>query len=151
VIHQKVHQVQARLALTATAVRDSRESIGTAVGEVALGTLDLSARTEEQAASLKQIAASMSGLADMVRRNATRVQEAYCVAQEAASAANQRNHAVEEVSSTMTCIDASSTKIADIAGIIEGVAFQTNILALKAAVEAARAGVHGPIVAAGAA
>ncbi|MFM2465583.1 methyl-accepting chemotaxis protein [Paraburkholderia sp. RL17-368-BIF-A] len=138
-----LHQMQARLAQTVTAVRDSCESIGTAVGEIAAGTLDLSARTEEQAASLEQTAASMSGLTETVRRNATRAQQAYGVAQEAASAANQGNDAVEEVSKTMARIDASSRKIADITGIIKGIAFQTNILALNAAVEAARAGVHG--------
>jgi methyl-accepting chemotaxis protein-1 (serine sensor receptor) len=138
-----LQQMQTRLAGTVTAVRDSCESIGTAAGEIAAGTLDLSSRTEEQAASLEQTAASMSGLTETVRLNATRAQEAYAIADEAASAANEGNGAVDQVSATMTRIHASSRKIADITGIIEGIAFQTNILALNAAVEAARAGVHG--------
>ncbi|MFM0479524.1 methyl-accepting chemotaxis protein [Paraburkholderia strydomiana] len=138
-----LQQMQARLARTVTTVRESCESIGSAAGEIAAGTLDLSSRTEEQAASLEETAASMSGLTETVRRNALRAQEAHTVAHEAASAANEGNRAVDEVSSTMARIDASSRKIADITGIIEGIAFQTNILALNAAVEAARAGVHG--------
>ncbi|ALL71739.1 methyl-accepting chemotaxis sensory transducer with TarH sensor (plasmid) [Paraburkholderia caribensis MBA4] len=138
-----LRQMQVRLSQTVTAVRDSCESIGTAVGEIAAGTLDLSSRTEEQAASLEQTAASMSGLTDTVRQNAARAHDAYAIADEAASAANQGNVAVDQVSSTMARIQASSRKIADITGIIEGIAFQTNILALNAAVEAARAGVHG--------
>jgi len=138
-----LQQMQARLARTVTTVRESCESIGSAAGEIAAGTLDLSSRTEEQAASLEETAASMRGLTETVRRNALRAQEAHTVAHEAASAANEGNRAVDEVSSTMARIDASSRKIADITGIIEGIAFQTNILALNAAVEAARAGVHG--------
>jgi methyl-accepting chemotaxis protein-1 (serine sensor receptor) len=138
-----LRQMQVRLSYTVTAVRDSCESIGTAVGEIAAGTLDLSSRTEEQAASLEQTAASMSGLTDTVRQNAARAHDAYGIADEVASAANEGNVAVDQVSSTMARIQASSRKIADITGIIEGIAFQTNILALNAAVEAARAGVHG--------
>ncbi|AUT73536.1 methyl-accepting chemotaxis protein [Paraburkholderia hospita] len=138
-----LRQMQVRLSHTVTAVRDSCESIGTAVGEIAAGTLDLSSRTEEQAASLEQTAASMSGLTDTVRQNAVRARDAYAIADEVANAANEGNVAVDQVSSTMARIQASSRKIADITGIIEGIAFQTNILALNAAVEAARAGVHG--------
>ncbi|MEM5341201.1 methyl-accepting chemotaxis protein [Paraburkholderia azotifigens] len=138
-----LRQMQTRLARTVTAVRDSCESIGTAVGEIAAGTLDLSSRTEEQAASLEQTAASMSGLTDTVRQNAVRAHDAYAIADEVATAANEGNGAVDQVSNTMARIQASSRRIADITGIIEGIAFQTNILALNAAVEAARAGVHG--------
>ena len=138
-----LHNMQAQLARTVTAVRDSCRSIGAATGEIAAGTLDLSSRTEEQAASLEQTAASMSELTETVRQNATRAQEAHAIANDASTAASDGSGAIGRVSSTMHRIETSARKIADITGIIEGIAFQTNILALNAAVEAARAGVHG--------
>ncbi|HEY1610856.1 MAG TPA: methyl-accepting chemotaxis protein [Paraburkholderia sp.] len=138
-----LRNMTAQLSRTVTAVRDSCQSIGTATGEIAAGTLDLSSRTEEQAASLEQTAASMSALTDTVRQNATRARDAHAIAGEASSAANDGSDAIGRVSATMHRIESSARRIADITGIIEGIAFQTNILALNAAVEAARAGTHG--------
>ncbi|WP_454828766.1 methyl-accepting chemotaxis protein [Paraburkholderia xenovorans] len=138
-----LRNMQAQLARTVTAVRDGCRSIGIPIGEIAAGTLDLSSRTEEQAASLEQTAASMSELTETVRQNASRAREAHAIADDASTAANDGSGAIGRVSNTMLRIEASARKIADITGIIEGIAFQTNILALNAAVEAARAGVHG--------
>lgn len=138
-----LRNMQTQLAQTVTAVRSSSRSIGTATAEIAAGTLDLSSRTEEQAASLEQTAASMTELTETVRQNATRAQEAHAIADEASAAASDGNGAIARVSGTMGRIESSARKIADITGIIEGIAFQTNILALNAAVEAARAGAHG--------
>ncbi|MBB5424127.1 methyl-accepting chemotaxis protein-1 (serine sensor receptor) [Paraburkholderia atlantica] len=138
-----LRNMQAQLAQTVTAVRLSSRSIGTATAEIAAGTLDLSSRTEEQAASLEETAASMTELTETVRQNATRAQEAHSIADKAAAAANDSKGAIARVSGTMERIESSARKIADITGIIEGIAFQTNILALNAAVEAARAGTHG--------
>ncbi|WP_233834134.1 methyl-accepting chemotaxis protein [Paraburkholderia sp. ZP32-5] len=135
--------MQTQLAHTVTAVRSSSRSIGSATAEIAAGTLDLSSRTEEQAASLEQTAASMTELTETVRQNATHAQQAHAIADSAASAASEGSDAITRVSGTMGRIEASARKIADITGIIEGIAFQTNILALNAAVEAARAGTHG--------
>ncbi|MBW9071293.1 methyl-accepting chemotaxis protein, partial [Agrobacterium pusense] len=138
-----LRDMQARLAQTVSAVRASSQSISAATAEIAAGTLDLSSRTEEQAASLEQTAASMTELTGTVRQNATRAQQAHTIAGEASAAANDGNGAIGRVSDTMARIESSARKIADITGIIEGIAFQTNILALNAAVEAARAGTHG--------
>jgi methyl-accepting chemotaxis protein-1 (serine sensor receptor) len=138
-----LRNMQAQLARTVAAVRDNCRSIGSATGEIAAGMFDLSSRTEEQAVSLEQTAASMSELTETVRQNATRAQEAHAIADEASTAASDGSGAIGRVSSTMQRIEASARKIADITGIIEGIAFQTNILALNAAVEAARAGAQG--------
>lgn len=135
--------MQIRLAQTVTAVRSSSQSIGAATREIAAGTLDLSSRTEEQAASLEETAANMTELTEMVRQNAARAQEAHVIADEAAMASGDGSRAIARVSGSMEHIESSARKIADITGIIEGIAFQTNILALNAAVEAARAGMHG--------
>jgi methyl-accepting chemotaxis protein-1 (serine sensor receptor) len=138
-----LHTMQAQLAHTVTAVRESCDAIGTATREIAAGTLDLSARTEEQAASLEQTAASMSELTATVKQNAEHAQQARELASDASSAAQDSSAVIGRMTGTMSRIDVSSRKIADITGIIEGIAFQTNILALNAAVEAARAGEHG--------
>jgi methyl-accepting chemotaxis protein-1 (serine sensor receptor) len=138
-----LHTMQAQLAHTVTAVRESCDAIGTATREIAAGTLDLSARTEEQAASLEQTAASMSELTATVKQNAEHAQQARELASDASSAAQGSSAVIGRMTGTMSRIDVSSRKIADITGIIEGIAFQTNILALNAAVEAARAGEHG--------
>jgi methyl-accepting chemotaxis protein-1 (serine sensor receptor) len=138
-----LRNMQMQLAHTVTAVRSSSQSIGTATAEIAAGTLDLSSRTEEQAASLEQTAASMTELTETVRQNAAHAQEAHALADDAAAAASDGSGAIARVSGTMGRIESSARKIADITGIIEGIAFQTNILALNAAVEAARAGTHG--------
>ncbi|HKT98945.1 MAG TPA: methyl-accepting chemotaxis protein [Paraburkholderia sp.] len=138
-----LRNMQVKLARTVTSVRSSSRSIGTATAEIAAGTLDLSSRTEEQAASLEETAASMTELTETVRQNAMRARQAHAIAGEAAAAARDGSGAIARVSGTMQRIESSARKIADITGIIEGIAFQTSILALNAAVEAARAGVHG--------
>ncbi|MFC0399735.1 methyl-accepting chemotaxis protein [Paraburkholderia rhizosphaerae] len=135
--------MQTQLSKTVTAVRDSCEAIGTATREIAAGTLDLSTRTEEQAASLEETAASMSELTATVKQNAEHAQQARGLADDASMAAQGSSAVIGRMTGTMSRIDVSSRKIADITGIIDGIAFQTNILALNAAVEAARAGEHG--------
>ncbi|MCA8491963.1 methyl-accepting chemotaxis protein [Burkholderia arboris] len=124
-------------------VRDSSNSIAHAVSEIASGNLDLSQRTEEQAASLQETAATMEQFTSTVRLNAENAQQASTLAANASDVAQRGSSVVGRVVDTMTEIGLSSSKIADITGIIEGIAFQTNILALNAAVEAARAGEQG--------
>ncbi|RQZ64498.1 HAMP domain-containing protein [Burkholderia cepacia] len=124
-------------------VRDSSNSIAHAVSEIASGNLDLSQRTEEQAASLQETAATMEEFTSTVRLNAENAQQASALAANASDVAHRGSSVVGRVVDTMTEIGHSSSKIADITGIIEGIAFQTNILALNAAVEAARAGEQG--------
>ncbi|WP_440112697.1 methyl-accepting chemotaxis protein [Acidovorax sp. BL-A-41-H1] len=124
-------------------VRDSGESIHVASSEVAAGNADLSARTEHAASSLQQTAASIAQLAQMVAANADSTREANELALSATQVATKGGEVVSQVVKTMDEINASSKKIADIVGIIDGIAFQTNILALNAAVEAARAGEQG--------
>jgi methyl-accepting chemotaxis protein len=108
--------------------------------DIAMGNNDLSARTEQTASSLQETAASMEQLGAAVRQNADSAKQADQLATAAAAIANKGGEAVEQVVATMKGIDESSSRIADIIGVIDGIAFQTNILALNAAVEAARAG-----------
>jgi len=126
-----------------TEVRDSGESIHVASSEVAAGNTDLSARTEHAASNLQQTAASIAQLAQMVAANADSTRQANDLAVNATEVASKGGEVVSQVVKTMEEINASSRKIADIVGIIDGIAFQTNILALNAAVEAARAGEQG--------
>ncbi|KQO20513.1 hypothetical protein ASF11_25145 [Acidovorax sp. Leaf76] len=124
-------------------VRDGTEHIASASREIALGNHDLSGRTESQASALAQTAASMEEMTSNVKQNADNARQASVLAQSASEVARQGGAVVEKVVLTMGSIDASSRKVSDITGVIEGIAFQTNILALNAAVEAARAGEQG--------
>jgi len=124
-------------------VRAGTETIATASGEIAAGNLDLSSRTEQQAAALEQTASSMTELTSTVKQNADNARQANALAQSASNVAGKGGAVVSEVVATMGAINASATRIADIIGVIDGIAFQTNILALNAAVEAARAGEQG--------
>ncbi|ANY62771.1 hypothetical protein MA05_12610 [Comamonas aquatica] len=124
-------------------IRESSESIATGSNQISTGNNDLSQRTEEQASNLQQTAASMEELTSTVRHNTDNAQQATQLARSAAQSANAGGQAMEQVTQTMETIAASSRKIADIIGVIDGIAFQTNILALNAAVEAARAGEQG--------
>ncbi len=124
-------------------VRGSSGSIQTASAEIAAGNLDLSTRTEQTASQLQQTASSMEQLSGTVRQSAEAARQANDLASSAAEVAERGGSVVAEVVTTMGEINASSKRIADIIGVIDGIAFQTNILALNAAVEAARAGEQG--------
>ncbi|MDY7576616.1 methyl-accepting chemotaxis protein [Actimicrobium sp. CCI2.3] len=124
-------------------VRKGTDTIASASSQIASGNMDLSSRTEEQASSLEQTAASMEQLTATVKQNADHARQANDLAQSAADVAGKGGSVVAQVVDTMGSINASSQKISDIIGVIDGIAFQTNILALNAAVEAARAGEQG--------
>jgi len=124
-------------------VRGGTSAIHGAAGEISAGNLDLSSRTEQQAAALEETAASMSHLTDTVRQNADNARQANQLAITASSVATKGGDVVGQVILTMGSINESSKKVVDIIGVIDGIAFQTNILALNAAVEAARAGEQG--------
>jgi len=124
-------------------VRANFDQISLATGEIADGNMDLSGRTESQASSLQQTAASMEELTSTVQQSASNAASANELAERASAVAAQGGSIVSQVVTTMGDISASSNKVLDIIGLIEGIAFQTNILALNAAVEAARAGEEG--------
>ena len=124
-------------------VRSGTDTIASASSQIASGNQDLSSRTEEQASSLEQTAASMEELTSTVKQNADNARQANQLAQSASEVALRGGEVVGQVVHTMASINASSKKIVDIIGVIDGIAFQTNILALNAAVEAARAGEQG--------
>jgi len=124
-------------------VRSSTDSIGTASSEIATGNHDLSTRTEQTASNLQQTASSMEQLTGTVKQSADSARQANQLANSAAEVAARGGAVVAQVVSTMNDINTSSKKIVDIIGVIDGIAFQTNILALNAAVEAARAGEQG--------
>ena len=124
-------------------IKLAADTIAVGASEIAEGNSDLSVRTEQQAASLEETAVSMKGLTATVRRTADNARQANQLAGGAVDVAAQGGQVVHEVVSTMSLINDSSRRIVDIIGVIDGIAFQTNILALNAAVEAARAGEHG--------
>jgi methyl-accepting chemotaxis protein len=131
------------LRSTVSQVRVSTDSIATASGQIAAGNHDLSARTENTASNLQQTAASMEELTGTVTHTADAARKANELASSATAAAAKGGEVVGQVVSTMEEINTSSRRIGDITGVIDGIAFQTNILALNAAVEAARAGEQG--------
>jgi methyl-accepting chemotaxis protein len=131
------------LVRTVSTVRSGTETIASASTEVAEGTRDLSARTEQQAGSLEETASSMEELTSTVKQNADNARQANVLAEAASNVAQRGGQVIAQVVGTMSEIHGSSAKIADITGVIDGIAFQTNILALNAAVEAARAGEQG--------
>ncbi|WP_088709180.1 PAS domain-containing methyl-accepting chemotaxis protein [Noviherbaspirillum denitrificans] len=140
---QALQQLNVNLIATIGDIRANVEVIDTATGEIAAGNMDLSSRTEVQASSLEETASSMEELASTVTQNATSAKEASSLAGTASSIAEEAGRAVEEVGRTMEEISRSAKMVAEITGLIDGIAFQTNILALNAAVEAARAGETG--------
>ena len=138
-----LQRMQASLIQTVQTVRTGADGVATASTQIAMGNVDLSSRTEEQASALEQTAASMEELGSTVRQNADNAKQANQLALNASSVAQQGGDVVGQVVDTMRGINDSSRKIADIIGVIDSIAFQTNILALNAAVEAARAGEQG--------
>ncbi|QBQ95730.1 methyl-accepting chemotaxis protein [Paraburkholderia pallida] len=124
-------------------IRDASESVRTASDEIAAGNIDLSGRTESAAASLEETAASMEQITATVAQSANAAQQADVTASSASAVASRGGAVISDVVDTMGAIENASVKIADIIGVIDGIAFQTNILALNAAVEAARAGEQG--------
>jgi methyl-accepting chemotaxis protein len=132
-----------RLAAIVSEVRSSTEAVATASDEIASGNMDLSSRTEQQAGSLEETASSMEELTATVKQNTASARQANQLAAGAAGVAARGGDVVGGVVTTMEAISASSRQIVDIIGVIDGIAFQTNILALNAAVEAARAGEQG--------
>jgi len=124
-------------------IRSAAETIFTASSEIASGNADLSSRTEQQASNLEETASSMEELTSTVKLNADNAKQANVLAEQASTVATEGGELIQQVVTTMNAINESAQKISDIIGVIDGIAFQTNILALNAAVEAARAGDQG--------
>ena len=142
-LRRSLQEMQRRLAETIAGVRAAADEVRHASTEIATGNADLSNRTEQAASSLEETGAAMAQLGEGVKLNAEAAREADALAQTASQVAGRGGQMVEQVVATMNEIQQSSNKIADIIGVIDGIAFQTNILALNAAVEAARAGEQG--------
>src|SRR5471030_280641 len=140
---QALHDMSTNLVTIVGDVRLGTDNIATASCQIAAGNLDLSSRTEQQASSLEETASSMEALTSTVKQNADNARQANQLAASASDVAVRGGAVVSDVVRTMASIDESSKKIVDIIGVIDGIAFQTNILALNAAVEAARAGEQG--------
>lgn len=135
--------MQSNLIHSLRSISQSSDTIANATREIATGNLDLSGRTEEQASALEETSSSTESMATTINHNAKMAKEATAQAQAASVIAQHGGELVSQVVSTMNSIHVSAQKIADINGVIDGIAFQTNILALNAAVEAARAGEQG--------
>jgi methyl-accepting chemotaxis protein len=142
-LQRSLAAMQSGLGAMVSAVRDTSESIATASQEIAAGNQDLSIRTEQTASNVQQTVSSLSGLTNIVRQTVSSAQTANDLAATASTAALRGGSVVEQAVSSMQEISAASRKINDIIGLIDSIAFQTNILALNAAVEAARAGEQG--------
>jgi len=142
-VMSSLREMNHSLAQVVGQVRGSTDAIATASAQIASGNMDLSARTEGQASSLEETASAMEELTATVRQNADNARHANQLAMSASSVAADGGKVVGQVITTMEGISAASRKIVDIIGVIDGIAFQTNILALNAAVEAARAGEQG--------
>jgi methyl-accepting chemotaxis protein len=140
---ESLNTMQQHLNRTVRTIKSVSDTVGTAAKEIAQGHTDLSSRTEEQASSLEETAASMEEMTATVTQNAENAKKASQLAASASEVAQKGGEAVRRVVRSMDGISDSSKKIADITGVIDGIAFQTNILALNAAVEAARAGEQG--------
>ncbi|RZI42382.1 HAMP domain-containing protein [Herbaspirillum sp. HC18] len=140
---QALKDMNASLVKIVAQVRSGTETIANASGEIAAGNMDLSSRTEQQAGSLEETASSMEELTSTVKQNADNARQANTLAMSASEVAIKGGTVVAQVVDTMGEINESSRKVVDIIGVIDGIAFQTNILALNAAVEAARAGEQG--------
>jgi len=140
---EALQHMNTSLARTVHEVRSSTTTINRASAEIASGNMDLSGRTESQASSLEETASTMEELTSTVKQNADNARQANQLVISASSVATRGGELVAQVVDTMGSIKASSSKIVDIIGVIDGIAFQTNILALNAAVEAARAGEQG--------
>ncbi len=142
-LQQALNDMNGKLRGIVGQVRSGTDAIMTASTEIAAGNLDLSSRTEQQASSLEETAASMEELTSTVKQNAENARQANQLSVVASEIAGKGGAVVSQVVDTMGSINQSSKKIVDIIGVIDGIAFQTNILALNAAVEAARAGEQG--------
>ena len=138
-----LRQLDVNLMAAIGDIRDSVQSMSTATSQIAAGNMDLSSRTEMQASNLEQTASSMEEFAATIGKNASNAQDATRLAAEASAVASQAGKVMASLEQTMHAISESSRRVADITGTIDGIAFQTNILALNASVEAARAGEQG--------
>ncbi|WP_322012015.1 methyl-accepting chemotaxis protein [Paraburkholderia sp. J12] len=138
-----VNNLLDRMMMVVSDVRASSDTVGVASKQIAAGNLDLSTRTEEQAASLQQTASSITDLTETVRRNVDDAHAAKALASSSTRMSDEGSKAVERLVGTMNDISGNSARIAEITSLIDGIAFQTNLLSLNAAVEAARAGEQG--------